>query len=57
MNVSRRAGNPTGTSVYLTTVSDHFLQACLTYDAWTGNEHVTFNASLQSEGKDFQYRT
>jgi len=46
MTVSRRAGNPIGTSVYLTTVSDHFLQACLTYDAWTGNEHVTFNASL-----------
>ena len=40
MAVSRTAGNPTGTSVYLTTVAGHFLQACSTYDARTGNEYL-----------------
>jgi len=38
MTVSRRAGNPTGTLIYLTAVAGHFLQACLSYNGWTGNE-------------------
>lgn len=38
-------------AVYLTTVTGNFLQACLLYDAWTGNEHVTCDASLLAERK------